>query len=140
MAKRNFSIGELSRSTGCNIETIRYYERMELIPAPPRTRGGHRSYGDEHLKRLVFIRRGRELGFGLGDIRALLDLVVGTYTCGEVQALTDRHLQSVRDKIADLRTLETTLASVSSQCEGGSVPDCPIVDALFSNRARFSGR
>lgn len=131
--KRDFSIGVLSKRTGCNIETIRYYEKSGLTSAPPRTEGGHRLYGEDHLKRLIFIRRSRELGFSLGDIRALLDLVdVGNYTCGEVKALTDQHLQSVRDKIKDLRRLEKTLAGISSQCEGGRVPKCPVIEALSS--------
>lgn len=131
--KRDFSIGALSKRTGCNIETIRYYEKSGLLPAPPRTDGGHRLYGEDQLKRLVFIRRSRELGFSLDEVRALLRLVDGgNYTCGEVKALTVQHLQSVRDKIKDLRRLEKTLAGISSQCEGGRVPKCPVIEALSS--------
>lgn len=131
--KRDFSIGALSRCTGCNIETIRYYEKCGLLPAPPRTEGGHRLYGEDHLKRLVFIRRSRELGFSVDEIRALLGLVdAGTYTCGQVKALTVEHLQNIREKINDLRRLEKTLAEISSQCEGGTVPKCPVIDALSS--------
>ncbi|MDH3920601.1 MAG: MerR family transcriptional regulator, partial [Rhodospirillales bacterium] len=87
------TIGALSKNTGCNIETIRYYERIGLLPAPPRSAGGHRLYGEVLLKRLTFIRRGRELGFTLDDIRGLLGLVDGgAYTCAEVKALTLDHL------------------------------------------------
>lgn len=130
--KRDFTIGVLSERTGVNIETIRYYEKIGLLPAPPRTEGGHRLYAEDHLKRLIFIRRSRELGFGQGEVRALLSLVDGGgYTCGEVKALTVQNLQSVRDKIKDLRRLERTLAGISSQCEGGSMPECPVIDALF---------
>lgn len=126
------SIGTLSRRTGCNVETIRYYERIGLIPPPPRTAGGHRSYGIAHERRLVFVRRCRELGFSIGEIRVLLLLVDGgDYTCGEVKAVTDRHLDDVRRKIADLRKLERTLKDIGAACDGGKVPDCPIIDALY---------
>ena len=125
------TIGPLSKRTQVNIETIRYYEREGLLPAPPRSEGGYRLYGDEHLRRLVFIRRGRELGFSLDEVRDLLQMVDGGYTCGEVQALTLEHLGSVRKKVADLRRLERTLKNIAAQCEGGAVPDCPVIDALF---------
>ncbi len=78
---QHFGIGALSTRTGVNIETIRYYEREGLLPHPPRTAGGHRSYSEDHLKRLTFIRRSRELGFSIAEIRGLLALVDGgSYT------------------------------------------------------------
>ena len=81
--------GRLSKNTGCNIETIRYYERIGLLPAPPHSAGGHRLYGEAHLKRLTFVRRGRELGFTLDDIRGLLGLVDGgaVLDCPVIDAL-----------------------------------------------------
>ena len=124
------TIGPLSKRTQVNIETIRFYEREKLLPAPPRSDGGYRLYGDEHLRRLVFIRRGRELGFSLDEIRDLLLMVDGGYTCGEVQELTLEHLARVRDKLADLRRLEKTLKSIAAQCVGGVIPHCPVIDAL----------
>ena len=131
------SIGVLSRRTGCKVETIRYYERIGLLPAPSRSAGGHRLYGEDHLKRLTFIRRGRELGFSLDDIRGLLGLVDGgAYTCAEVKAVTLEHLGEVRRKLADLRRLERVLKGMAAECEGGAVPDCPVIDALFRARAR----
>lgn len=130
------TIGVLSKRTECNIETIRYYERIGILPEPPRTSGGHRIYEAEHLKRLIFIRRGRELGFTLEKIRELLGLVDGgDYTCEEVKGITTIHLDDVQQKIKDLRRLERTLKEMASQCEGGTVPDCPIIDALFQERA-----
>lgn len=97
------------------------------MPAPPRTAGGHRDYAPEHLKRLTFIRRSRELGF-----RSLLGLVDGgDWTCAEVKAMTLEHLADVRRKIADLQRLARTLQDMAAQCEGGAVPECPIVDALL---------
>jgi MerR family mercuric resistance operon transcriptional regulator len=106
---------------------------MKLLPKPPRTQGGHRLYDREQVKRLVFIRRSRELGFSLDEIRTLLRLVDGKrYTCHEVKTITEIHLEDVKRKIADLRRLQKTLAAISGQCEGGLVPDCPIIDTLFS--------
>lgn len=127
-------IGAFSERTGCHIETIRYYERIKLLPKPPRSGGGHRLYDREQVKRLVFIRRSRELGFSLDEIRILLRLVDGKrYTCQEVKTITETHLADVKRKIADLRRLQKTLAAISGQCEGGLRPDCPIIDALFQN-------
>ena len=123
--------GELAKASGCNIETVRFYERAGLLPAPPRSAAGHRLYNQEHLRRLVFIRRSRDLGFTLEEVRGLLNLVDGGYTCGEVQTLTLKHLENIREKIADLRRLEQTLGDVASKCAGGTVPECPVIDALF---------
>jgi MerR family mercuric resistance operon transcriptional regulator len=127
------TMGALSGETGVNVETIRYYEREGLLPRAPRTAGGHRVFGKAHLRRLFFIRRSRELGFSGTEVRALLRLVDGGYTCGEVRDLTLRHLADVRAKIADLRRLEQTLAAISSKCAGDDLPDCPIVEALSAD-------
>lgn len=129
------TIGALSKQTGCHIETVRYYERIGVLLTPPRTAGGHRLYGKEHIKRLMFVRRSRELGFSLGEIRTLLKLVDGKqYTCREVKALMEEHLGDIKKKISDLKRLQKTLADISSQCEGGMVPECPIIDALFEEK------
>lgn len=130
MGTRDFSIGELSRRTGVNIETVRYYEKIGLLRAPPRTEGGHRLYPDAHLKRLIFIRRSRELGFTLDEVRNLLGLVEGGYTCGQVQEAALTHLKGIRRKIADLRRMERSLAETAAGCQGGTTPDCPIIDVL----------
>jgi MerR family transcriptional regulator, mercuric resistance operon regulatory protein len=128
--------GELAQQSGCNIETVRFYEKQGLLPAPPRTTGGHRDYDREHLKRLTFIRRSRELGFTLDEVRSLLTLVDGgDWTCAEVRAMTLEHLADVRRKIADLEKLGQTLEDMTAQCEGGALPECPIVDALISMSA-----
>ncbi len=129
------TIGALSKQTGCHIETVRYYERIGVLFKPPRTEGGHRLYGREHIKRLMFVRRSRELGFSLGEIRTLLKLVDGKqYRCREVKALMEEHLGDIKKKISDLKRLQKTLADISSQCEGGMVPECPIIDALFEEK------
>ena len=131
-------IGTLSKRTGCNIETIRYYERIGVMPKPPRTEGGLRVYSADHLKRLTFVRRSRELGFTLDQVRDLLLLVDRKdYTCDEVKDMTLEHVGDVRQKIADLRKLERVLKGMVSQCNRGAVPDCPVIDALFEPR-KFS--
>src|SRR3546814_9211187 len=90
-----YGIGDLSGRTGVNIETIRYYERIGIMPEPPRSAGRQRVYDSGHIKRLAFIRRSRELGFSLDEVRALLTLVDGgDYTCGEVQDRKSTRLNS----------------------------------------------
>lgn len=131
--EENFSRGQLSARTGVNGETIRYYEKIGLIPPPPRTQGGHRVYGHDHLKRMRFICRGRELGFTIDDIRDLFGFVdAGDATCSEVKNLALRHAADLRGKINDLIQLEATLADLADQCSGDEVPDCPIVDVLYT--------
>jgi len=130
------SIGELSRLTGVNIETIRYYEKIKLLPKVPRTGSGHRIYGSAETRTLAFIRRARELGFSLDDIRGLLGLEgPGNASCAEVREIASVHLDSIRTKIADLKRLERVLASTIAKCTGDRVPDCPIIDLLTSPAA-----
>lgn len=125
--------GELAKRTGCNIETIRYYENIGLLPAPPRTSGGHRVYAMDDLNRLSFIRRCRELGFSQEQIRGVLELVDGGhYTCAEIHALTVGHVEEIRGKIADLKKIEEALVDMAAQCNRGDIPDCRVIDALFS--------
>ena len=128
--------GALAAQTGCNIETIRYYERIGILPPPPRSQGGHRLYGQPLVRRLNFVRRSRDLGFNLEEIRELLRLVDGgNYTCGQVEALALDHVQDIRRKISDLKKLKVVLETMASQCSGGKIPKCPIIDALFDARA-----
>lgn len=124
---------ELAKQTGCNLETIRYYEKIGMLPDPPRTAAGYRVYGPAHVSRLRFILRARELGFSIEEIRGLLGLVDrGTQTCGEVKTRTEMHLADVRAKIRDLKRIERILAETASRCSGDAVPDCPVLDALAS--------
>ena len=130
MADTAIPIGELSRRTGCNIETIRYYERIGLMPAPPR-RGRYRSYGADDVGRLGFVRRARELGFTLDEVRALLGLAVGGHaSCAEVRNLAASHLKDVRARIADLKRMERVLADSVRACDAGQDPGCPLIEAL----------
>ena len=130
--KTGYAIGELSTQTGVKIETIRYYERIGVMPEPDRTQGGNRQYDHEQLKRLFFIRRCRNLGFGLDEIRALLKMVdAHDFTCSDVHDMTIAHLESIRTKLADLERLERVLQQMASECSTGDVPSCPIIDTLF---------
>lgn len=125
------TIGALSDHTGVNIETIRYYERIGLMPAPPRSEGRHRLYDENHVRRLAFIRRSRALGFSLSEVRGLLGLEHGhRLACGEVKSLTERHVADIRGKIEDLQKLERVLRELAAQCRSDRAPDCPILAAL----------
>jgi len=139
MGNAPLTIGGLSDATGVKIETIRYYEKEGLLPDPPRSTGGHRLYPDSLVKRVFFVRRSRELGFTLQEVRNLLELVDGdTSTCAEVKAITLTHADQVGGKVADLRRLEKGLRQMAAQCDGGDVPECPIVDLLFGTRQENS--
>jgi MerR family mercuric resistance operon transcriptional regulator len=123
--------GELARRAGCNIETVRYYERIGLMPNPPRSENGFRSYEERHLTRLTFIRRARELGFTLEEVQDLLRLVDGGhYTCAQVQELALRHTDDIQRKINDLHRMQRALKEMSAQCSGEEVPKCPIIEIL----------
>ncbi len=123
---------DLARATGCNLETIRYYENIGIMPDPPRTAKGYRSYDATHLARLGFIMRARELGFTLDEIRSLLALVDRQErSCAEVQALARDHLSTISAKIADLQRIHAVLSDTVAQCSGKDVPECPVIDALM---------
>ncbi|MCZ6715982.1 MAG: helix-turn-helix domain-containing protein [Gammaproteobacteria bacterium] len=125
-------IGALSRRTDCKIETIRYYERQGLLPEPPRSVGGHRLYKEDHLKRLTFIRRCRNLGFTMAQIRQLLGLVdEHQYSCQDIKTLTMDHVEEIREKIDHLKRLEQALLQMAAECSGESIPSCPVIDALY---------
>jgi MerR family mercuric resistance operon transcriptional regulator len=129
------TIGRLSENTGVNIETVRYYERIGLLPRPPRSAGGQRLFGKPEEQRLRFIRRSRELGFSIDDVRTMLRLVDGgRFTCAQVRGLALEHLADIRHKIADLRRLERVLADLAARCTGHAVPECPLIETLSQER------
>jgi MerR family mercuric resistance operon transcriptional regulator len=128
---------ELARRTGCNLETVRYYEKVGLLPEPPRTSGGYRAYDTSHERRLGFVLRARELGFSLDEIRALLRLVdERDRPCSEAREVAAAHLDDVRAKIADLRRMECVLKDVIAQCADGAVSECPLIETLFRGTVR----
>lgn len=125
------SRGGLAGATGCNIETIRYYEKTGMLPDPPRTGAGYRVYSAAHVARLRFILRARELGFTIDDIRGLIGLQDGAApSCADVKERTERHLVDVRTKIADLMRIEAVLAETAAKCSGEQVPRCPVLETL----------
>ena len=127
----SLSIGALSQQTGVHIETIRYYERVKMLPAPPRTEGGRRAYGQSHRRTLGFIRRARELGFSLDEIRALLDLDGSRRpSCAKAREIASLHLIKVRSKLADLARLEAVLSETVGQCAANITPVCPVLGIL----------
>ena len=131
-------IGVLAKASGATVETIRYYERIGLLSAPPRNAGGRRVYDARHLRTLVFIRRARELDFSISEIAALLGLNrKNAVTCGEVQKIAVQHLEGVRAKLRDLQKLEGILASTVSRCSGEATAECPVLDILDMDRSEL---
>lgn len=132
MTNNEYRIGRLSEASRTKAVTIRYYERQGLLREPPRNGSGYRVYNDADLDRLLFIRRSRQLGFGIDTIRELLDLADRTdASCADVDARVSQHLEQVRRRLAQLRTLETELERLSDCCQGGgAIRDCRIIEAL----------
>jgi MerR family transcriptional regulator, mercuric resistance operon regulatory protein len=127
-------IGALAKRTASKVETIRYYERIGLLPAPARSAGGYRLYGTEHLKRLTFVRRARTLGFSIDAVRKLLDLADHRRRpCAEARVLATAHLADVRAKIADLHAMERVLSHTVARCAAGRSARCPLIDAFHRN-------
>jgi MerR family mercuric resistance operon transcriptional regulator len=128
---------ELALRTGCNLETVRYYEKVGLLPEPPRTQGGYRRYDATHERRICFILRARELGFSLHEIRELLHLVDDErdQPCADARTIAAAHLDEVRAKIADLKRMERVLKDVVVRCGDGTRPECPLIETLFRERA-----
>jgi Cu(I)-responsive transcriptional regulator len=125
------NIGELARATDTKAETIRYYEHIGLLPPPPRTRGNYRDYAAAHVGRLAFVRRARDLGFSIEQIRTLLDLADHKeQSCEAADTIAREHLTEVRRKLAQLAALGRELESLIGQCRHGTVAECRILEAL----------
>lgn len=126
-----YSIGRLAEAAGTNVETVRYYERIGVLPKPDRTSGNYRSYTADHVARLSFVRRARDLGFTLEQVRELLGISDRkTADCTTVDAMARDHLAHVDRKIADLKSLRRELSSLIGQCKRGTIADCRIIGAL----------
>jgi Cu(I)-responsive transcriptional regulator len=129
-------IGEMAAATATNIETVRYYEKIGLLPLPERTSGNYRSYGNEHLARLSFIRRARDLGFTLGQVRELLGLADDRdRSCAVVDTIATVHLHEIDRKIADLQALRSELSRLLGNCRQDTIADCLIIDSLAPARS-----
>lgn len=131
-ARTSFTIGDLARATGTKVETVRYYERIGVLPEPARMGSGkYRTYTMQHLGRLSFIRRARDLGFSLDQVRELLDLSDQKgRSCEAVDTIAREHLAEVVRKIRDLQALRRELDSIIGQCGHGTVAECRIIEAL----------
>ena len=128
------SIGQLATHGGCKVETVHYYEKIGFMPDPPRTQGGHRIYALEHVKRLSFIRRSRDLGFSIAKIRELLTFIdEPNHYCGEVKSMATIHANDIQEKINDLERFKEALDNMMQQCTNheASTNDSPIIDALY---------
>jgi MerR family mercuric resistance operon transcriptional regulator len=129
--------GKLARHTGCNIETIRYYEKIGLLAEPKRTDAGYRIYNDEHIRQLKFIQRAKSLGFSRDRIQSLMKLTDGdgNHTRADVKALTETHIEDISQKISDLQKIKRRLSEISSYCDGSgkSADSCPILASLFDD-------
>jgi MerR family mercuric resistance operon transcriptional regulator len=132
-------IGELSRRTECNIETIRYYERIGLVPRADRRGGRFRRYGAPDVARLRFVRRARQLGFPLGDVRALLRLAAGDGedVRAEARSVFSAHVTEICAKIADLQSMERVLSEAIRECAAGRHPNCPLINVLSEDLDRI---
>ena len=129
--------GKLAKQTGCNIETIRYYETTGLLPPAARTAAGYRVYSEDHLRRLNFIRRAKALGFSSEQVRELLALTDPgeDHTRAAVKSLTETHIDAIAGKIRDLQRIKRRLSQISSFCDGSqrSADTCPILESLFED-------
>ena len=137
MDNKIYSIGQLAKQAQCKVETIHYYEKTGIMPDPPRTEGGHRQYSLTQLKRLNFIRRNRELGFSIKQIKDLLCFIdEPNHFCGEVKAMAMLQSRAVQKKIDDLERLKIALNQMVTQCKGENytINDCPIIDALYEDK------
>lgn len=128
-------IGELGQATATKVETVRYYEKIGLLPPPARTAANYRAYGADHLARLSFIRRARDLGFTLEAVRELLTLADDkAQSCEAVDVIARAHLTEIDRKVADLQALRAELARTLGSCSHGTVADCKIIESLAPRR------
>ena len=127
----DLAIGELARRSGYAVQTLRYYEQIGLMPKPPRTSGGQRRYGEDLLRRLLFIRHARDLGFEFEDVRSLLDLTGRPdQSCASACAIAKAHLVSIDAKIARLTALRAEVNRMLKACAKGRIAQCRVIDVL----------
>jgi DNA-binding transcriptional MerR regulator len=134
---QKLAIGSLSQQSGCNIQTIRHYEDIGLLPSPKRTNGNHRLYDTGHIDRLIFIRRGRELGFSISDIRELFELSENPdASCEKASAIAKRHLEKIKKDKASLSALEKELSVIINACPNDKNSTCSIIEALCTETTK----
>ena len=134
---KDYSIGGLSTATGCKVQTIRYYEQIKLMPAPPRTGGGQRRYSSQHVGRLAFIRHARDLGFEIEAIRQLLTLAdQPDHQCDEVDQIARSHMKEIDSKIERLMDLRKEMQRMIRSCKQGRIADCRVISTLARHTKR----
>ena len=132
---KDFTIGSVAAAAGCKVQTVRYYEQIGLIPAPPRSAGNQRLYDEGAVHRLMFIRHARELGFPLQAIRDLISLSdTPDQSCDAADAIANKQLSEVDNRIERLRALRKELKRMIAQCEGGQIADCRVLEVLSDHR------
>ena len=125
-------IGELATACDCAVETIRYYEKVGLLPRAARLANGYRAYGETHEKWLHFILRSKKLGFSQDEVRRLTDLAHRERpACADVHELLEEHVSDVRKRIEELQRLQRALLRLKAQCQDGTLHDCPVIDELM---------
>lgn len=130
----SMTIGRLAQATGVHFETIRYYQRLGLMPTPAKPHGSVRRYGEDAIGRLHFIKRAQALGFSLDEVKLLLDLSVGEH-CAETRTLAEQKMRIVKKKVSELRTIQAALDKLIHACGTGKKGrGCPIIDALARER------
>ncbi len=126
-------IGTLAAACNCPAETIRYYEKVGLLPKPVRTANGYRSYDERHQKWLQFVLRSRALGFTQDEVRRLSNIADQSQpVCADVHQLLVEHIVDVRKKLLDLKRMEKALVRLKSKCQDGTLNDCPVIDELMN--------
>ena len=129
----HYKVGEIAEKIGINVETIRYYEKIKIMPKPKRRESRYRFYDELDLRRLLFIKRAKELGFTLKEIKELLNLKIeSTATCGDIKHLAEHKLTDIEERIKDLKNIKNVLIKLINQCvcEEVSTEDCPILEVI----------
>ena len=125
-------IGELAQRAGCDVQTVRFYERGSLLDEPQREASGYRRYAEADLRRLQFIRHCRSLDIPLPEVRELLELAIApVQSCGQVNALLDTHIATVQQRLKSLQALERQLVALRGQCNGGTSEACAILESFM---------
>ena len=127
------SIGELSRLAECRVDTIRYYERIGLMPKPVRTEGKQRRYNEQQARQLLFIRRLRDIGFSVEEVSGFLAMRrQDSYGCAEFKRIADARVARIRQQIDQLRRLERRIRDISAHCAEGADANCGVIEALWA--------
>ncbi|SNY93358.1 Cu(I)-responsive transcriptional regulator [Cohaesibacter sp. ES.047] len=134
------NIGQVAHKTELPAKTIRYYEEIDLV-SPVRAENGYRTYSDQDIHRLIFLKRSRSLGFSIDECRVLLSLYDDEHRASaDVKVIAQAKISQIDQKIAELQSLKSTLSELVAHCHGDNMPDCPILDGLSSDTEDWSNR